>query len=252
MEFYEYLHSVIPDPEDLIRLSVDDLGALIIEYAKRGAGRDWQETNTYPVGVRGTVGPYPIERRMEILQAVTQARTWLVNEQFATLHGEDYIRLTEKARQTDTSQGMEAYRQSKILSRDLLHPRIADRAWDHFQKGRYDDAILAAFKEIEVAVRTAGGFGSNNYGVALMNAAFNPNNGRLHDPNGVDPNATPGELTAWANLFAGAIGVFKNPQSHRWVGVNQAVPAMEALVLASLLYRLLEVRLTALGRPLPP
>jgi uncharacterized protein (TIGR02391 family) len=256
MLFYDYLHSVFPDPNELLELPSEELGRLILQYAKVGAGRrDAPGRNIFGVSVQASIAPYTVERAFEIIQAVSQARSWLISEQFITRapgQGEDYISLTPKGWQTDTSESLDPYMQSKLLNRALLHPKIADRAWEHFRSGRYDEAILAAFKEIEIAVRTAGNFTSSDYGVALMNAAFNPQTGRLHDPSGVDPNATQGERAAWANLFAGAIGVHKNPQSHRWVGIDAAVPAMEALVIASHLYRLLEVRLAALGLPAPP
>jgi hypothetical protein len=46
-----------------------------------------------------------------------------------------------------------------------------------------------------------------------------------------------GEQDRMPDLFAGAIGVFKNPLSHRQVGNSDPIPVIEELMLASRLLR---------------
>jgi len=70
--------------------------------------------------------------------------------------------------------------------------------------------VFAAFKAIEVAVRTAGGFPDGELGVPLMRKAFHPETGPL-----TDKAVITSERVATAALFAGAIGVAKNPTSYR-------------------------------------
>jgi len=43
-----------------------------------------------------------------------------------------------------------------------------------FLRGDYDVAIFQAFKEVEVAVRTRGGFSATDIGTDLMRRAFAP------------------------------------------------------------------------------
>jgi len=61
-----------------------------------------------------------------------------------------------------------------------------------------------------------------------MRKAFNIDNGPLRDQN-----AIPAERQALSDLFAGAIGSYKNPHSHRNVAVNDPDEAAEMIVLAS-------------------
>jgi uncharacterized protein (TIGR02391 family) len=96
-----------------------------------------------------------------------------------------------------------------------------------------------AMKEVEVKVRALGGLPASLLGVALMHQAFRPprgdgsEGGPLHRPDD-----EPGEAVAAMNLFAGAIGLFKNPASHRRVDFDDATEAAEVVLLADLLMRL--------------
>ena len=65
-----------------------------------------------------------------------------------------------------------------------------------------------------------------------MREAFNPNTGKLTNQ------ALPiSERERMADLFAGAIGTFKNPLSHRKVGNSEPMPVIEELLFASRLLR---------------
>lgn len=68
-----------------------------------------------------------------------------------------------------------------------------------------------------------------------MKQAFSKDNGPLRDPDLVA-----GEREARMALFWGAIGVFKNPTSHRPVNYDDPTVAAEAVLLADLLLRLLD------------
>ena len=72
-------------------------------------------------------------------------------------------------------------------------------------------------------------------GVALMRTAFHPDNGPLSDKD-----ALPAERQATSDLFAGAIGLFKNPSSHRRVQYDDAGEAAEMIIFANCLIRILE------------
>lgn len=53
-----------------------------------------------------------------------------------------------------------------------MHPVIAARIYPVFLRGEYDPPVFQAFREIEVAVRSAGHFENDDVGKDLMRAAF--------------------------------------------------------------------------------
>ncbi|MGW9247540.1 TIGR02391 family protein [Streptomyces badius] len=89
----------------------------------------------------------------------------------------------------------------------------------------YELASFAAMKAVEVAVREASGLDNSVVGVHLMRAAFQPHkNGKEGGPL-ADAEAEGGEQEAASALFAGAMGAYKNPPSHRTVKFDDLSPA---------------------------
>jgi uncharacterized protein (TIGR02391 family) len=97
-------------------------------------------------------------------------------------------------------------------------------------------------KAVEVAVRDATGWTTKDYGTHLMWKAFDKNVGPL-----TDMSVEPGEREARAQLFAGAMGSYKNPHSHRNVELDDPEEAAEIIWLANHLLRIVESRRVAIA-----
>ena len=103
-----------------------------------------------------------------------------------------------------------------------------------FLRGDYGLAVFNAFKQVEVAVREAGGFSWKDLGVDLMNEAFKPKVGTLTDKSLPEP-----EQLGLRSIFSGAIAYYKNPGSHRNIPADP-VEVAEILFFASLLLRIVD------------
>src|SRR5262249_7924546 len=121
--------------------------------------------------------------------------------------------------------------------RTLLHPALTTKVVAEFIRGDYDTAVFQAFKEVEVAVRAKGKFSNTDIGVPLMRKAFDAKTGPLSDANAVEA-----EREATAHMVAGAMALFKNPQSHRKVPITDPGEAVELLLIASHLLRIVDTR----------
>ena len=126
---------------------------------------------------------------------------------------------------------------SCILKENLeIHSDLLLEALHFFSQGSYDAAVFQAFKQVEVNVRKAGYYADADYGIDLMRKAFHVDNGNL-----TDQTQQKSEKQARSDLFAGAIGSYKNPSSHRYIKIT-AEEAAEAIILANHLLRIVDSR----------
>jgi uncharacterized protein (TIGR02391 family) len=243
------ISSLVPNVDDLLALEVEEVaGILLIHFNSLG------ENSGDSVAQGGSINQnnflddlyrHPIyqTRKEEVRQALLEAWSWLQGEGFLVPLPHDWVFLSRRAKQLKSRDDFAAYRKGSLLPKGQLHPLIATRVYPAFLRGEYDTAVFQSFREVEIAVRTAGNFPAEMYGTVLMRAAFKPGT-----PAGplTDTTLPVAEQEGMAALFAGAIGLYKNPQSHRNVPTD-AVDAAEVIVFASQLLRIVD-RL----RPLSP
>lgn len=128
--------------------------------------------------------------------------------------------------------GLEKIRATERLD-VALHDRLG-HVKSQFLLGEYELAAFAAMREVEIRVRQLSGADSSLLGVKLMRKSFG-DGGKL-----ADPELDPGERVGIMELFAGSIGTFKNPPSHRQIDYANPTEASEVVLLADLLMRLLD------------
>lgn len=234
------IHSLIPDPEVLLALEPEELAGVVLEYLNSLDTSSSGQLNRYNFSLSHTVEGYPKALQEQISEGLMEAWVWLEREGLiAPRPGqhEDWIFITKRGRHIKDRMGLVSYRRSDLLPKRLLHPVIAQKVWSMFIRGEYDTAIFQAFKEVEVAVRTAGGFAPSDIGEKLMRKAFDVNDGPL-----TNKNLPEAERLALQHLFAGAIGSYKNPQSHRNVSIEDPIEAVEMIILASHLLKIVDSR----------
>ena len=232
------IFTLLPDPEILLALEIEELAGYVLEYLNSREGSNSLNRNN--ISMPYVVHGYPQERRDEVHRAIMEGWMWLERESLIALRpggqGNWYF-ITKRGLRLANAQGIREYRRADLLPREFLHPIIAQRVWTSFLQGDYGTAVFLAFRGVEIEVRNAGNFGANDYGVSLMRSAFHIDNGPL-----TDRNAPRGERDSILNLFAGAIGYYKNPLSHRDVVIEDPVEAAEMIILASHLMKIIDTR----------
>ena len=186
-----------------------------------------------------TLGDYAgTDWQGDIPRALMEGFAWLEREGLlvpAPHHDPDWLVLSRQAREIRSPDHVERLLRSRSLRTESLHPALAQKCGASFLDVEYDTAVFRAFREVEIALREAGGFGPEVLGKALAMAAFHKDGGPLWNRKALDS-----ENEGLRFLFAGAAMTFKNATSHREVEFDSPVEAAEVIGFASLLLRMID------------
>jgi uncharacterized protein (TIGR02391 family) len=232
--------TLVPNPDDLLALSVEEQGRLILKLLSRSGKLN--QHNFFNRLNDFAAPPKYGSRQQEVDTSLLRAWGWLERELLLVKDpssGQDWFIVTDEASQLGSRADVTAYSKAKLLPKDQLHPVIAGKVYPAFMRGEYDTAIFQAFREIEIAVREAGRFPQDLVGDNLMRAAFAPaENNRPAGPL-TDVQLPGGEQRAMSHLFAGAFGLYRNSTAHRYVP-TEAIEAAEVIMFASQLMRIVD------------
>jgi uncharacterized protein (TIGR02391 family) len=186
-------------------------------------------------------GEYPAKDRVWIEEAIREAWAWIEGEGLLYLaangHTKDDRLLSRRARKLASEPSVRKAFSTRFVPKDSLHPSIREDVWSLYHRGKFETAVFEAMKAVEVAVRDAAGLTAAHIGIRLMRKAFDIEVGYL-----TDKTAEQAERRARSDLFAGAIGSYKNPHSHRNVSLDDPGEAAEIIMLANHLLRIVDSR----------
>ncbi len=233
------IQKALPPIADILTLEPEVLAYYLLVYLKTLGDQGVVRTNVATMtAVEQQFGLKNRDEIRELSRAIAEAWHWLETQGFVAPNpeydGRSYV--TRRGQKVADPGDLDEFRRRRLLlDCGTLHAQLQKSVVPLFIQGNYDTAVFQAYKEVEVAVRSKSGLPPALVGVDLMRKAFGtgPPVGLLRDPN-----AVAGEATAKMELYAGAIGLFKNPGSHRTV-VLTAEAASEMIVAANLLLRLL-------------
>jgi uncharacterized protein (TIGR02391 family) len=248
-----YMASLVPNPDDLLALSVEEQGRLILKLLTSGATNEAagptrsgkvNQHNFFNRGNDFAAPPiYGRSKQEEVDKALMRAWGWLESQGLLVkdpTSGQLWFFLTDEARELASREDATAYSKANLLPKNQVHPLIASKVYAAFLRGEYDTAIFQAFREIEIAVRQASKLPQDLVGDKLMRTAFAPAKGVSAGPL-TDTSLPSAEQEAMSHLFAGAFGLYRNSTAHRYVPTDPQ-EAVEVIMFASQLLRIVDRR----------
>ncbi len=237
----------LPPPEILIELEPESIAPNLLLYLNDFVSHD-NQGNKLHISHHINEGnsllrDYAGTHLKQVLLVLAEAWGWLIQQNFLCPYPNDsssngWLFISRRGTTIQTSDDFKKYAHISLLPRNVLDTELNKKVWPSFIDGDFDTAIFAAFKEVEVRMRNVAGLDATHIGVNLAREVFHPESGQLTDK--ISPDK--GEKVAYMELFAGSIGVFKNPGSHRPVNYDDPIIVVSLILFANTLLQIIEKR----------
>lgn len=228
---------IFPPIDTALELEPEELAPFILRHLQQMGGKNINRYN-YTLGTSPEMVEYAGSHLEEFKKRVMEAWIWLEREVFLAPRPGDqgeWRFITRRGERILQDEDWKSYAKESLLDTKTLDPVLARKVKPLFLRGDYDTAIFQAFKEVEVRVRKEGKYSNSDYGVDLMRKAFNPSTGAL-----TNKKSEEAEKKAMSHLFSGAVGLLKNPVSHRDVRGVSPEFAADSIRFANLLLRMID------------
>ena len=230
----------LAEPDRILELEPEDLALPLLRYLaeiEADAGNSPPNLGNLMNEILRQLGNTHHRASVEtVKRAFTEAWMWLERELLlAPRDGSSFVFITRRGHSLLAHGDIGSLQAMGLLPKGVLDPALSAKVRPAYIRGEYDVAVFQALKHVEVRVRELARLPDDLLGTKLMREAFHVDTGPLTD---TGQNAA--ERQALSDLFAGAIGFFKNPGSHRDVPLKDPIDAVELLLFADQLVKIAE------------
>ena len=150
----------IPTAEILLSLEPEELGGILLPiFQTRSGGTRSLNWWNYIREFHQSQEVYPRQYIEPVSRAIMEAIGWMISSGLLAHDPEDSnghnLFVTRRGMEVNTADHFHDFLQASLLNPKPLHTIVAQKAWPTFIRGKFDTAVFEAFKEVEVAVRTA-------------------------------------------------------------------------------------------------
>ena len=230
------IKDILPPPNEISEMDPEEVGPFLLEYLNESNDHKFHRINI----INSLSNYYDRSDLYKISIVISESLAWLEREILIIPDPEDvssrqWFIISRKGKELKNATDFKKYHFGNLLPRENLSPTLLQKVRPVFIRGDYETAVLLAFREVEIRIRNASNL-TNLHGVALVRKAFDPNSGPL-----TDFSLPESEREAMAHLFAGAIGLFKNPISHRNIDFDNPNEVAELILFSNYLLRLIKI-----------